>query len=167
MDRDLLQYKEDTSVSLQKLTEDENEDDYLIKSIGSFGIWQAGVCFIASFMRYTAMTNMFSIIFLTPSTDFSCIEFNGNETVNIEMSVCYNNCMNYEFYNHVFEETLTSEFDLICENMWMEGFTQTVLIIGFLFGVSLFGWLSDRYVIIFSHPLLKMSNYISYNLNVK
>lgn len=134
--------------STENLTEDENEDDYLVKSIGAFGIWQAGVCIIASSMRYTAMTNMFSIVFLTPSTNFTCVKFDENEIVNVEDSVCYSNCAKYEYkYNNVFEDTLTTEFDLICERMWMEGFTQTILILGFLFGVSLFGWISDRYVL--------------------
>lgn len=130
--------------STDELLDSEFEDDYVVKSIGAFGVWQAIVCIIAALVRSAAIWNMLSIIFLTPTTVFSCKKFNDNVTVDVINSTCYNNCIDYEFYEDVFEKTLISEFGLICEDSWKASFTQSMLMFGFLVGVSLFGWISDR-----------------------
>ncbi|KAJ8733083.1 hypothetical protein PYW08_001381 [Mythimna loreyi] len=68
-----------------------------------------------------------------------------NATITAENSTCYNNCAEYKYFEDVFEKTLISEFGLICENSWKASFTQSMLMFGFLVGVSLFGWISDRF----------------------
>ncbi|KAF9799070.1 hypothetical protein SFRURICE_008580, partial [Spodoptera frugiperda] len=131
--------------STVRLLESDFEDDYIVKSIGAFGVWQATVCVIAAFVRLTAIWNMLSIVFLTPTTEFICTQFENNATIKAENSTCYSNCVEYKYYEDLFDETLISEFGLICENAWKASFTQSMLMFGFLVGVSLFGWISDRY----------------------
>ncbi|XP_047022623.1 organic cation/carnitine transporter 4-like [Helicoverpa zea] len=124
---------------------DDFEDDYVVKSIGAFGVWQATVCVIAALVRSAAIWNMLSIIFLTPATQFVCVKFEDNATVLAQNSTCYNNCVEYMYYEEVLERTLISEFGLICDGAWKASFTQSMLMFGFLIGVSLFGWISDRF----------------------
>lgn len=165
-----------------------NDEDYVVKSMGAFGKWQAFICTLAAITRIPVLLNMHSIIFLTPTTNFACVEFrqynksnnsnmlyefnakvdleneaniehvtsnvkNDSYYDNIQFSIpmpivqngtCYEDCVEYEFYDHVLDETLVTEFNLICDDKWKAGFTQTILMFGLLVGVSLFGWISDR-----------------------
>lgn len=134
------------SSSSDNLIDSDFEDDYVVKSIGAFGVWQGRVCAVAALIRAAAIWNMLSIIFLTPTTEFVCIQFEDNTTVKAENSTCYKNCVKYKYYEDVLERTLISEFGLICEDAWKASFTQSMLMFGFLVGVSLFGWISDRYI---------------------
>lgn len=136
------------SNSAEELIECEFRDDYVVKCVGAFGVWQATVCTVAAVIRSVAIWNMLSIIFLTPSTNFKCVKFNNNSIIDVENSTCYDNCSEYKFFEDVFEKTLISEFRLICADSWKVGFTQSMLMFGFLVGVSIFGWISDRYILL-------------------
>lgn len=129
------------------MDEEENRD-YIEECIGSFGRWQATICFTAAFTRLLAIWNIFSIIFLTPATDFTCIEFTETSLKqyihNDTSSVCREDCVRYEYFSTTFNKTLISDFDLVCEDAWLASFTQTVLMFGVLLGVFVFGWISDR-----------------------
>lgn len=130
--------------SSENLIDSDFQDDYVVKCIGAFGVWQAIVCIVAAVIRSVAIWNMLSIIFLTPSTEFKCVKFNDSSVIDVENSTCYDNCAEYTFFEDVLEKTLISEFGLICADSWKVGFTQSMLMFGFLVGVSLFGWISDR-----------------------
>lgn len=122
----------------------DNESDYLEDSIGVMGIWQIYVCVVAASTRFIGMGNMSIIVFLTPITDFICIEFEENTNITAEKMVCYNNCVKYEYKSVSMDQTIVTEFDLICEREWMASFAQSVIMFGLVIGVSLFGWISDR-----------------------
>lgn len=128
------------------INDSEFKDDYIVKCIGAFGPWQAKICVIAALVRSTGIWNMLSIVFLTPITVFSCVKFEtDNVTFHVKNLTCYKNCVEYEFYEDLmFEKNLISEFNLVCGNAWKAGFTQTLIMLGSLIGVSLFGWISDR-----------------------
>ncbi|CAH0605681.1 unnamed protein product [Chrysodeixis includens] len=121
------------------------DDDYLVKSIGAFGRWQGVACATAAVSRLIAMWNIHSILFLTPSTDFVCQTMKDNKIAVPANSTCYDSCTRYKYKEEVFEKTLISQFDLICGNGWMASFTQTVLMFGVVIGLSVFGWISDRF----------------------
>ncbi|XP_075972072.1 solute carrier family 22 member 13-like isoform X2 [Anticarsia gemmatalis] len=134
------------SRSTDNLLSSDSKDDYVVKSIGAFGPWQAKVCVIAAFVRSIGIWNMLSIVFLTPTTQFSCVKFENSATFDVKNSTCYDDCVEYEFHEDLmFEKNLISEFHLICNDGWKASLTQTVIMFGFLVGVSLFGWVSDRY----------------------
>lgn len=134
-----------TTRSTERLLDSDFKNDYVVKSIGAFGPWQAKVCIIAAFVRSIGIWNMLSIVFLTPPTAFSCVQFENNATFNAENCTCYDYCVKYQFHEDVmFEKNLISDFHLICDDSWKASFTQTMIMFGFLVGVSLFGWISDR-----------------------
>ncbi|XP_026756642.2 solute carrier family 22 member 3-like isoform X2 [Galleria mellonella] len=122
-----------------------SEVDYIVKSIGAFGIWQAIICTICMSARAILMWNITSILFLTSTTEFRCLKFEDDEPNVIENSTCYDNCLQYEYCNDAFRLNLIAEFDLICEKAWLASFVQTVLMFGVLIGVALTGWISDRF----------------------
>lgn len=144
-------YTIDREKSTKEIIDEDEGRDYLEECIGSFGRWQATICFIAVSTRLLALWNIFSIIFLTPATDFSCTEFTETSSkhyidndMNDSSSVCHEDCAQYEYFSNVFNKTLISDFDLVCEDAWLASFTQTVLMFGVLLGVFIFGWISDR-----------------------
>ncbi|XP_013172468.1 PREDICTED: solute carrier family 22 member 13-like isoform X1 [Papilio xuthus] len=127
-------HKEETSI---------DSEDYLTKTIGTFGLWQAAVCGATALTRFIVMWNMTAIFFLTPDTEFECIQFKGigNKTAN----TCYDDCMKYEYHNQGLQTTLISDYNLICDRQWLASMAQSVLMLGFLVGTFLFGWISDRF----------------------
>lgn len=125
--------------------ESDSESDYIEDTIGAVGVWQVAVCATASLTRFLAMGNMTSVVFLTPVTKFTCVEFQNNATINTDIMTCYKNCTKYDYHSQVMETTLISDFGLICEKSWLASLTQTILMLGLVIGVSLFGWMSDRY----------------------
>lgn len=128
--------------------DDTFKDDYVTHCMGAFGYNQALICFITSLVRLIVPWNFISIVFLTPSTQFSCVKFKNESDISrlVEMknSTCYEDCVKYEYKSEVFEETLISRFGLICENDWLKSFTQTAVMFGLVLGVFGSGWISDR-----------------------
>ncbi|XP_072940101.1 solute carrier family 22 member 3-like [Epargyreus clarus] len=120
------------------------EEDYLEKTIGAFGIWQAFISVTVVLGRAVSMWNMMSIVFLTPLTEFNCVEFSYNAPLEPKNSTCYENCLRYE-YSSVVEKNIIEEFKMICQDAWLASFIQFILMLGVLLGVSLFGWISDRF----------------------
>ncbi|XP_059047772.1 solute carrier family 22 member 1-like [Achroia grisella] len=121
-----------------------SEVDYVVKSIGAFGTWQAIICIISMSARSILIWNIASILFLTSTTKFRCLKFRDKPDV-IEDSTCYKSCLEYEYYNDVFKSNIISEFGLICEKSWLASLVQTVLMFGVLIGVAVTGWISDRF----------------------
>lgn len=119
-------------------------EDYLVVCIGAFGAWQARVCILACVARFMVMWNWMFIIFLTYDSEFICTDFNGTAPENVTESTCYDGCAKYEFAEGLFTRSFVAEFELICDRAWMANMVQSILMIGFLCGVSLFGWISDR-----------------------
>lgn len=126
------------------IEDDDPEDDYVVKSMGAFGLYQLIFITIVAFTRFLGQWNTMAVIFITPDTKFSCVKFGNNATVEMKNNTCYKDCSEYEYVKDVFDETLISEFGLICDKAWLASFTQTVMMFGLLCGVSFFGWISDR-----------------------
>ncbi|KAI8424659.1 hypothetical protein MSG28_003086 [Choristoneura fumiferana] len=120
-------------------------EDYLVVCIGAFGAWQAKVCILVCVARFMVMWNWMFIIFLTYDSEFICTSFNATIPENVTESTCYDGCTKYEFAEGLFTTSFVAEFELICERAWMANMVQSMMMFGFLFGVFLFGWISDRY----------------------
>ncbi|XP_062525995.1 organic cation transporter protein [Bombyx mori] len=121
------------------------EDDYIVKSIGECGLFQISVCSIVTMTRFIGIWNCLSVLFLIPAQSFRCIHFKENGTIHPENFTCYSDCIEYEYSQEIFEETVISKFNLICDRAWLANFTQTALMFGVLAGVSTFCWMSDRF----------------------
>lgn len=123
----------------------EKKDDPFTKLVGHLGRWQLTIFVPIIFVKFSSGWVQLMILFLTPSTNFWCVEFSTNRSIG-ENSTCYNDCTRYEYDRSVFNNTIVSEWDLICERRWLASFTQMVLQFGILVGSILYGFLSDRLV---------------------
>ena len=77
-----------------------------------------------------------SIIFLAPKPDFKC--------ANYSIEKCSPDCDEYEFDRSVFQETIITTFNLVCQKEQWANFSQTIFMFGILVGNILFGTLADK-----------------------
>ncbi|XP_011555633.3 organic cation transporter protein isoform X1 [Plutella xylostella] len=113
--------------------------DAMSRAIGSIGRWQVWVCFVVFLVKFPVAWHQMSIIFLAPPMNFTC---EGNDEFD---NVCAANCTDYKFDTSTFEETIVSEWSLVCSRHWLRNLTQTFFMLGILVGNMVFGHLSDRF----------------------
>ncbi|KAJ8709431.1 hypothetical protein PYW07_009257 [Mythimna separata] len=120
------------------------KEDTFVKLLGDFGKWQFLVFGTVSLVKLSSGWVQMAILFLTPNLVFWCKEL-ANSTEEIRNSTCYKDCLEYEYDTSPFENTIVSEWDLICERRWLASFNQMVLQVGILIGSTIFGFMSDRF----------------------
>ncbi|KAL4716177.1 hypothetical protein ACJJTC_013954 [Scirpophaga incertulas] len=117
-------------------------EDPLTKAIGAIGKWQIWICFVVFLVKFPVAWHQMSIIFLAPPMNFTCAQNRTNEEFD---NGCNANCTNYEYDHHIFQETIISQWNLVCDRAWLKNLTQTFFMLGILVGNMVFGHLSDRY----------------------
>lgn len=122
-----------------------SDEDPLTKAIGAIGKWQIWICFVVFLVKFPVAWHQMSIIFLAPPTNFTCSSDNSGVFDNH----CHANCTDYEYDHSVFDETIISEWNLVCDRAWLKNLTQTMFMLGILVGNMVFGHLSDRLVIVY------------------
>ncbi|XP_068619647.1 organic cation transporter protein-like [Battus philenor] len=120
------------------------KEDGFASILGHIGRWQILVCATVSLVKLSSGWVQMAILFLTPKLNFWCVEFSNSSRFG-DNSTCYDDCLKYEYDPSPFENTIVSEWNLICSRAWLASFTQTVLQFGVLIGSIVFGFLSDRY----------------------
>ncbi|XP_013147373.1 PREDICTED: organic cation transporter protein-like [Papilio polytes] len=120
------------------------KEDGFANILGHIGRWQILVCATVSLVKLSSGWVQMAVLFLTPKLNFWCIEFSNSSRI-VHNATCYDDCLKYEYDPSPFENTIVSEWGLICSRSWLASFTQTVLQFGILLGSILFGFLSDRY----------------------
>ncbi|KAB7499955.1 hypothetical protein Anas_11164 [Armadillidium nasatum] len=68
-----------------------------------------------------------------------------NETYNVTTEELQEKCTSWIYNDTYFENTLTSEFDLVCDDSYLRPVFHSVLTIGRFLGAPINGYLSDRY----------------------
>ncbi|KPJ15486.1 Solute carrier family 22 member 5 [Papilio machaon] len=131
-------------IQLSSQINNAKKEDGFANILGHIGRWQILVCTTVSLVKLSSGWVQMAILFLTPKLNFWCIEFSNTSRIT-DNSTCYDDCLKYEYDPSPFENTIVSEWDLICSRSWLSSFTQTVLQSGILIGSILFGFLSDRY----------------------
>jgi len=54
-------------------------------------------------------------------------------------------CESYVYDRSIFDETLVSEFDLVCSQKWKKGFIGVMYMVGLFIGSYIIGFISDRF----------------------
>lgn len=78
-----------------------------------------------------------SIIFTAPPASFECF--------NTTIPKCAESCPAHEFDRTVFEETIITTWDLVCENAQWANVSQLIFMFGILLGNVIFGTIADKY----------------------
>lgn len=115
-----------------------NEDvDIVQKSIGVLGRWHIWICLAIFLVKFPVAWHQLSIVFLAPTAEFIC--------ANISLDKCDEQCSVHVFNRSIFSETIISEWDLVCQRQYLADITQTITMLGILFGNMVFGYLSDKF----------------------
>lgn len=120
------------------------KEDKFVSLVGEFGRWQFLIFSTISLVKFSSGTVQMAILFLTPNLVFWCEKFANNSRI-VQNNTCYKDCVKYSYDTSPFEETIVSEWDLVCERRWLASFTQMLLQFGILIGSIIFGFFSDRY----------------------
>lgn len=118
-------------------------DDPIQLSMGGLGKWHILVCIVVFLLKFPVAWHQMGIIFLAPPATYTCIpsETESGEPIN----KCSDACLQKSFNRTVFTETIITEFNLVCDKGQWANLSQTLFMLGILFGNVLFGALSDCY----------------------
>ncbi|XP_037922446.1 organic cation transporter protein-like isoform X2 [Hermetia illucens] len=123
-----------TSTTNQK---DQNMDP-VQKAMGAIGWWHIWVCGVVFLLKFPVAWHQMAIIFLAPPIDSKC-------AVPANASICSAECKQYSYDRRIFTETITTEWDLVCDSQYLAHLSQTIFMLGILLGNVLFGSWSDKF----------------------
>ncbi|KAG8223524.1 hypothetical protein J437_LFUL002574 [Ladona fulva] len=146
---------------------DEEGEDIVAEALGDFGWWQAGVCLCLSLLKLPVAWHQLSIVFLAPPVGhFHCINEDLNSTIDLthlngshglNNQCMYNStskdgqtstlipCTKWKYDHSIFEETIITEWNLVCNRSQLANVAQTTFMLGILLGNVLFGVFADRF----------------------
>jgi hypothetical protein len=125
--------------------------DNIIETVGEFGRFQKGVLVIVGLLSALSSATIFGTIFTAAQPDLNCFHIHDNGTVGDKVpddASCQiwhnlksnqtNQTLNMnhgcEFSKEFYNQTIISEWELICDNEYLAGLTQTIQIFGSIFG---------------------------------
>ncbi|KAJ9582501.1 hypothetical protein L9F63_003194 [Diploptera punctata] len=143
--------------------------------MGNFGRWQLWVCLWISILKVPVAWHQLGIVFLAPPVDSWCTRpaylhnLTTEEWRNLSQPPLWSDsskrdncrmyevdhtgtvrnstvaCSSWEYDRSVFQETIITQWDLVCGRKQLANVAQTVLMFGVLVGNVLFGMIADRY----------------------
>jgi len=150
---------------------DDVPDDQIIAAIGEFGPWQRNKIFLLGLFLSFGAWPVLNLSFMNSDVNYWCSkptnmsltkemwrEISGEAedqcsvgTVTWDEGIPrYDNnsmaaCSSWEYDKTVFTSTITSDWDLVCENESQKSKGQSLYFAGMISGVFLFGQLADMY----------------------
>ncbi|CAH0775584.1 unnamed protein product [Bemisia tabaci] len=127
--------------------------DLVNQATGNFGKWQFWICLAISLSKLPVAWHQLSIIFLSPKLHYFCSEGHSNFTSPSTASTraaCWTSvngtrtrCHHWTYDTSVFHNTITTEWDLVCERSQLSNVAQSTFMFGVLLGNVLFGMAAD------------------------
>ncbi|XP_067000200.2 organic cation transporter protein [Anabrus simplex] len=116
-------------------------EDVVQGAMGDFGRWQLWICLSISVLKLPVAWHQLGIVFLAPPTTFWCADSNSSSSA----MACDKPCnAGWVFDRTVFEETIITQWELVCSRAQLANVAQTVFMLGVLLGNVLFGIAADR-----------------------
>uniref|UniRef100_A0AAR2KYF1 Major facilitator superfamily (MFS) profile domain-containing protein n=1 Tax=Pygocentrus nattereri TaxID=42514 RepID=A0AAR2KYF1_PYGNA len=118
--------------------------------LGQWGPFQKIVFFLLCTSTVPNGFSAFSVIFLADIPDHHCqipgtnLSYNPEDVnlTEIEQEKCVDGWM---YSKHIYQSTIVTEFDLVCDDEWKQPFTSSIYFIGVLCGSFFSGQISDRF----------------------
>ncbi|XP_034829084.1 organic cation transporter protein-like [Maniola hyperantus] len=107
--------------------------------IGRFGRYQTWILFLLALGRFPTEYQLINVVFILPNAEFVCMD---EEAYNISN---YCPCKNPRYDQTYIVNSVTTNWDLICEKRQLASLAQSMLHVGILAGSIFYGYLSDRY----------------------
>lgn len=113
-------------------------EDAIEKIIGKFGLYQSWILVLCIALKYPIEYQFANVLFLLPSVNYICLDEGANNNTN------YCPCENPLYVTNDIVNSITSEFNLICNRQSLASLSQSILHVGVLIGSLSFGHISDR-----------------------
>ncbi|KAL0112549.1 hypothetical protein PUN28_012100 [Cardiocondyla obscurior] len=118
-------------------------------AIGNLGRWQIVICLAISLVKFPVAWHQLAIVFMAPHQDYNCTEPAAEEYSEDQCMANLNDtlvkCTAWEYDRKIFPETITSQWNLVCDRTHYANIQQSILMFGVLLGNIIFGSLADRY----------------------
>nr|XP_022911363.1 organic cation transporter protein-like [Onthophagus taurus] len=114
------------------------EGDVIQKSIGIFGRWHWWVVLWTMACKFSIAWHQLSVVFQAPTPEFTCSDPNITDA-------CSKECPEHVFDRSIFTQTITMQWDLVCDKYQLNNVVQMATMLGILAGAVIFGMISDRY----------------------
>ncbi|XP_023163350.1 organic cation transporter protein isoform X2 [Drosophila hydei] len=115
----------------------EKTGDPIVSAIGDFKIYQFWYCMLIFLCKFGTGWHTLAHIFLAAPTPLSCTTANVTDP-------CSDQCTSTEFDTSVFQTTIVTEWDLTCKKSSLSSLSQSIVMVGIMFGSMVFGMISDR-----------------------
>lgn len=138
----------------QSSTIAKSDGDPVQTALGDFGWWQFWITFALSLLKFPIAWHQLAIIFLAAKSPFRCDVGNESTTLFNVTDRCNSfdpvthgmvPCHQFIYDRSVFQETIITEWDLVCGRFQLSNIAQSVFMLGVLIGNVLFGMFSDKY----------------------
>ncbi|XP_026815859.1 organic cation transporter protein [Rhopalosiphum maidis] len=138
----------------QSSTITKSDSDPVQTALGDFGWWQFWITFALSLLKFPIAWHQLAIIFLAAKSPFRCDVGDGSTTLFNVTDRCNSPdpvthdmtpCHQFVYDRSVFQETIITEWDLVCGRFQLSNIAQSVFMLGVLIGNVLFGMFSDKY----------------------
>lgn len=114
--------------------------DPIENAVGALGKWQIMVSLLIFLSRFPVAFLHMAIIFIAPPVSYDCVTPRN-------LSACAPECKEVQFDHSIFEETITTEWKLICNKEHLANLSQTISMLGILLGNLLISMWADRYAV--------------------
>lgn len=135
MEKKAADDEEASPLKSQKISKDQ-----IVNVIGDIGWWQFEKSLIVFLVSIPGLAHIFLTPFLMPKYNFWCKDADMNETLNN----CNFDCT-HEFEDSFWIETVSSHWDLVCENDRLPDVARMVFFSGFGLGTFVAGLVSDKW----------------------
>lgn len=113
-------------------------EDAIETIIGRFGRYQTWILFLVSFGRFPIEYQLLNVVFILPNAEYICMDEQAYNASN------HCPCKNPQYDETYIQKSVTTDWDLICENRQLASFAQSMLHAGILAGSVFYGHISDR-----------------------
>lgn len=156
---------EETEPALQmEKSPDEPPKDQIVAVIGETGRWQLEKILIVFLISIPGLAHIFVSAFVAPKRDFWCADDLPSDLVDIDVpenikNNCSISCSKYSYDESFWEETIVSEWDLVCSSSGLPVVSKMVFFSGFAVGTFVAGLVSDiwgrkRSILLFSFLMM-------------
>jgi len=140
---------------------DEAPKDQIVEVIGETGRWQLEKILIVFLVSIPGLAHIFVSAFVAPNRDFWCADDldSFNTMPDHIKNNCSISCTKYAYDDTFWEETIVSEWDLVCGSSSLPVISKMVFFSGFAVGTFVAGIVSDiwgrkRSILLFSFLML-------------
>lgn len=116
----------------------EKKIDPIIVHLGDMGPYQFWFCMLIFLSKFPSGWVQLSHIFIAAPTEYTCTDPNGTDP-------CSSDCLKTQHNYSVFDSTIVTEFDLVCGKKFLSSLSQSIVMIGIMFGSIIFGMMADRF----------------------